>query len=135
MTIGNKADHRHLPKPNRPRPSATTKLVAAKTDSEHFLALALAEVLQIDHVSTEDHFFDDLGANSLLLARFCARIRQRAGMSNVSMRDVYLNPTIAKLAERLSHDVDEAVATAKPEPFHVPSDAAYYGCGALQLLF
>jgi non-ribosomal peptide synthetase-like protein len=135
MTIGNKADHRHLPKPKRPRLSATTKLVAAKTDSEHFLALALAEVLQIDHVSTEDHFFDDLGANSLLLARFCARIRQRAGMSNVSMRDVYLNPTVAKLAERLSHNADEAVTTAEPEPFHVPTDFAYYGCGALQLLF
>jgi non-ribosomal peptide synthetase-like protein len=135
MTIGNKADHRRLPKPKRPRLSATTKLVAAKTDSEHFLALALAEVLKIDHVSTEDHFFDDLGANSLLMARFCARIRQRPGMSNVSMRDVYLNPTVAKLAERLSQNADEAVATAKPEPFHVPSNLAYYGCGALQLLF
>jgi non-ribosomal peptide synthetase-like protein len=135
MTIGNKADHRHLPKPKRPRLSAATKLVAAKTDSEHFLALALAEVLKTDHVSTEDHFFDDLGANSLLMARFCARIRQRAGMSNVSMRDVYLNPTVAKLAERLNHNADEAVITAKPEPFHVPTDFAYYGCGALQLLF
>ena len=69
------------------------------------------------------------------MARFCARIRQRAGMSNVSMRDVYLNPTVAKLAERLSHNADEAVATAKAEPFHVPTDFAYYGCGAARLLF
>src|SRR5262249_54202999 len=69
------------------------------------------------------------------MARFCARIRQRAGMSNVSMRDIYLNPTVAKLAERLGHTADETVATAKREPFHVPSNLAYYGCGALQLLF
>ena len=48
------------PKPKRLRLSAATKLVA-KTDSEHFLALALAEVLHVDHVSTEDHFFDDPG--------------------------------------------------------------------------
>ena len=135
MTIGNKADHRQLPKPKRPRLSATTKLVAAKTESEHFLARTLAETLKAEHVSTEDHFFDDLAANSLLMARFCARIRQRAGMSNVSMRDIYLNPTVAKLAERLSQTADEAVTTAKPEPFHVPTDFAYYGCGALQLLF
>jgi non-ribosomal peptide synthetase-like protein len=56
-------------------------------------------------------------------------------MSNVSMRDIYLNPTIAKLAERLRHNTDETVTTAKREPFHLPSDFAYYGCGALQLLF
>jgi non-ribosomal peptide synthetase-like protein len=135
MTIGNKADHRRLPKPKRPRLSGGTKLVAAKTDSEHFLARALADVLKVEHISVEDHFFDDLGANSLLMARFCARIRQRAGMSHVSMRDIYLTPTVAKLAERLGHTTDETVTTAKREPFHVPSNLAYYGCGALQLLF
>ena len=51
------------------------------------------------------------------------------------MREVYLNPTVAKLAERLGQGADEGVVTAKREPFHVPSDFAYYGCGALQLLF
>jgi non-ribosomal peptide synthetase-like protein len=135
MTIGNKADHRQLPKPKRPRLSDRTKLVAAKTESERFLAHALTEVLKVDHFSTEDHFFDDLGANSLLMARFCARIRQREGMSNVSMRDVYLNPTVAKLAEHLRHHADETVTTVKREPFHVPSNFSYYGCGALQLMF
>ena len=135
MTMSNKADHRQLPKPQRPRVPAGTKLVAAKTESEHLLSRALAEVLKVDHVSTGDHFFDDLGANSLLMARFCARIRQRPGMSTVSMREVYLNPTIAKLAERLDQGADEAVTAAEREPFHVPSDFSYYGCGALQLLF
>ena len=56
-------------------------------------------------------------------------------MSTVSMREVYLNPTVAKLAERVGQGGDEGVTTVKPEPFHVPSDFAYYGCGALQLLF
>jgi non-ribosomal peptide synthetase-like protein len=135
MTISSKADHRQLPKPKRPRLSTGSKLVAAKTDSEHFLTRVLAEVLKVDHVSTADHFFDDLGANSLLMARFCARIRQRPGMSNVSMRDIYLNPTIAKLAERLRHGAGEAVVAANRERSHVPTDLAYYGCGVLQLLF
>ena len=49
MTLSNKADHRQLPKPQRPRVPAGTKLVAAKTDSEHFLSRALAEVLKVDH--------------------------------------------------------------------------------------
>src|SRR5262249_24068011 len=55
MTIGNKADHRRLPKPKRPRLSDGTKLVAAKTDSEPFLARALAHVPRVEHVSVEDH--------------------------------------------------------------------------------
>ena len=46
-------------------------------------------------------FFEDLGANSLLMARFCAMIRKNPGMSDVSMRDIYINPTIARLAAHL----------------------------------
>ena len=135
MTISNKADLRHLPKPKRPSVQVGAKLVAAKTEGEQVLARALADVLKVDHVSTDDHFFNDLGANSLIMARFCARVRKYPGMSNVSMRDIYLNPTIAKLAERLRQGTDGTVIAAKREPFHVPSDFAYYGCGALQLLF
>ena len=45
------------------------------------------------HASTEAHFFDNLGANSLLMARVCASLRFQ-GMSNVSMRDIYMHPTI-----------------------------------------
>ena len=88
----------------------------------------------MERVSTEHHFFDDLGANSLLMARFCAVIRKKPGMSNVSMRDIYTNPTIAKLAAHLDSSIEGFVAT-KREPFHVPSNLSYYTCGALQLAF
>ena len=136
MSASNKADRKQLPKPTGPRFQSGEKLVAAKTENERLLAAALAELLNLDRVSTEDHFFDDLGANSLLMARFCARIRRHPGMSNASMRDIYLNPTIAKLAAHLGQaSGEEPAPAAAPEPFHVPSDLAYYGCGALQLLF
>ena len=36
------------------------------------------DLLKLEQVSMDDHFFNDLGANSLLMARFCARIRERA---------------------------------------------------------
>jgi non-ribosomal peptide synthetase-like protein len=135
MTLSNKADHKKLPKPQAPRFSAGHTLVAAKTETEHLLAVALGDVLKLERVSTDQHFFDDLGANSLLMARFCARIRHAPGTSNVSMRDIYLNPTIAKLADHLDHAVIEGFIAKEPEPFHTPSDFAYYSCGALQLLF
>jgi non-ribosomal peptide synthetase-like protein len=134
MTLSNKADHKKLPKPQLQRFSAAQGYVAPKGESERILHAALAEVLRVERVSTEHHFFDDLGANSLLMARVCAAIRKNPRMSGVSMRDIYMNPTIATLAHHLDSSLDGFVAT-RPEPFHVPSDLSYYSCGALQLAF
>jgi non-ribosomal peptide synthetase-like protein len=134
MTLSNKADHKRLPKPQLARFSAAQGYVAPKTDNERVLHAALADVLRVDRVSTEHHFFDDLGANSLLMARVCAAIRKNPRMSNVSMRDIYTNPTIAKLAHHLDSAIEGFVAT-QPEPFHVPSNLAYVTCGALQVAF
>ncbi len=135
MLISSKADHKKLPKPKGPRCQANTNFVEAQSESERILVQALAEVLKAERISVEDHFFNDLGAHSLLMARFCAKLRQYPEMSNVSMRDIYQNPTIAKLAVRLEGAANENLVAAKPEPVHVPSDFSYYGCGALQLLF
>ena len=135
MTLSNKADHKRLPKPQLGRfSSAATGYVAPKTENERILHSALCEVLRVDRVSTEHHFFDDLGANSLLMARVCATIRKNPRMANVSMRDIYTNPTIARLAEHLDKVIGGVVAT-KREPFHVPSNLAYYTCGAMQAVF
>jgi non-ribosomal peptide synthetase-like protein len=135
MTLSNKADHKRLPKPQLARfSSATTGYVPPKTENERILHTALCEVLRIDRVSTEHHFFDELGANSLLMARVCAHIRKNPRMANASMRDIYTNPTIERLADHLDKVIDGFVAT-KPEPFHVPSNLAYWTCGALQAAF
>jgi non-ribosomal peptide synthetase-like protein len=135
MLISNKADHKKLPKPKRPPFLNGKKPIAAKTEKERILAEALAEVLKVDRVSVEDHFFNDLGAHSLLMARFCAALRKHSTLANVSMRDIYQHPTVAKLAEHLGHTTEDNVIAGRPDPFHVPSDFSYYGCGALQLLF
>ena len=77
--------------------------------------------MKIERVSIEDNFFQDLGAHSLLMARFCSEIRKSL-KSDVSMRDIYLNPTIAKLAESSGHadgrgrGCDEAAAPHTRRP-------------------
>ncbi len=62
------------------------------------LAAVLAEVLECRAVSVDGNFFDDLGADSMVMARFCARARKRTDLPTVSMKDVYRHPTIRSLA-------------------------------------
>ena len=136
MTSSNKADRKRLPAPSGQRVSTgSSNFVAPRNETEEALARTLVEVMKIERASVDDNFFRDLGAHSLLMARFCAKIRQNLSGSAVSMRDIYLNPTIAKLAAHLDRVGSENLIASKQEPFHVPSDFAYFGCGALQLLF
>ena len=72
-------------------------------------AQVLADIVGTEHVSVDSHFFDDLGADSMLMARFCARVRKRADLPSVSMPDIYKHPTIRSLAAALTHDVPTAV--------------------------
>ncbi|MCE3555476.1 AMP-binding protein [Pseudonocardia sp. RS11V-5] len=62
------------------------------------LASVLADVLTIEHVSVASNVFDDLGADSMVMTRFCARLRKREDLPSVSIKDVYAHPTIAGLA-------------------------------------
>src|SRR6267143_2840103 len=84
---------------------------AATLPSESILAEVLAGVLGIDRVPVDCHFFEELGADSLVMAHFCARVRKRGDLPPVSMKDVYAHPTIRSLAEALA---DVAHASARP---------------------
>src|SRR5213596_2305856 len=89
---------------------------AATAGVESIFAETLAAVLRVDRVSVDSHFFDELGADSLVMAHFCARVRKRGGLPSVSMRDVYRHPTIRSLAA--------AVAPVGPAPARTPAAAA-----------
>jgi non-ribosomal peptide synthetase-like protein len=135
ISSSHKADRKNLPPPKGLRRAAeSANLAAPRDETETALARALTEVMQIERVSIDDNFFEDLGAHSLLMARFCAEIRKRM-KTDVSMRDIYLNPTIAKLANRMAAPTDEVAVVTKQPPARPPSDLEYYGCGALQLLY
>src|SRR6266403_5821111 len=110
---------------------------AATTSAEGIFAEVLADVLRVDRVSVDSHFFDELGADSLVMAKFCARVRKRGDLPSVSMQDIYRRPTIRSLAA--------ALAYAAPRPAQPPVSAAieaatptstreYIFCGALQAL-
>src|SRR5438552_3940430 len=102
---------------------------------ESVFAELLAGVLRVDHVSVDSHFFDDLGADSLVMAHFCARIRKRGNLPSVSMKDIYRHPTIRSLAAALA-DVtprpDRPPVSAAVEAPTATSTGEYVLCGALQ---
>jgi non-ribosomal peptide synthetase-like protein len=106
--------------------------------TEGILAAVLADIVQTDQVPVDSNFFDDLGADSLLMARFCARARKHADLPSVSMKDIYGHPTIRSLAAALAVSAPAPVEASHPVPAEVArpaSIAQYVFCGALQLLF
>ncbi|MEU6371941.1 Pls/PosA family non-ribosomal peptide synthetase [Streptomyces sp. NPDC046909] len=104
------------------------------TGTERVLAEVLAGVVQVDHVPPDSHFFDDLCANSLVMAHFCARVRKRPDLPSVSMRDIYGNPTIRSLAAALEQVPEAAVVPVEEPPPPPGSTPRYVLCGVLQLL-
>ncbi|WP_345379031.1 Pls/PosA family non-ribosomal peptide synthetase [Actinomycetospora straminea] len=126
-------------------PTAPPAAPADRTQA--LLAEVLAGALERDEVPVDAHVFDDLGADSMLMARFCARVRKHPDLPTVAMQDVYAHPTVADLARALAASSPatpepappEAAPQPDPEPGPVatprPGRLAYVLCGAAQLLF
>jgi non-ribosomal peptide synthetase-like protein len=145
-----KADRKSLPAPRGPRLlGARGDHSAPATDTERVLAETLAEILAVDRVSADSNFFTDLGASSLLMALFSAALREHGGLPPVSIKDIYLHPTVRGLATVLAGPGSAAglpgpgpAATPGPPAAGAPAAGApaargtlpYLLCGALQLL-
>jgi len=150
-----KSDRKRLPAPTGSRQlTADQEYRTPVTATQKALAGALAEVLDLERVSVDSHFFDDLGVSSLLVAHFCARTRERGGAAapNLSARDVYLHPSVRALAAAVgppssgspssgsvaSGSVASASVPTAREATRQPARVGTAGmmlCGAAQLLF
>jgi non-ribosomal peptide synthetase-like protein len=122
-----KTDRQNLPAPSGGRRlTGSGGYVAPADGTETDLAGLLAAILRVDQVSADSHFFDDLGADSLLIARFTAAIRARGDLPTASIKDVYLHPTIRRLAAAVG---GAGLATAGPAPGSADSSATTVDCG------
>jgi pristinamycin I synthase-3/4 len=99
LTANGKLNRRALPPPTA---VARTKGRAARTQTEETLRDLLADVLGMnaEQVGLDDDFFD-LGVNSLLAIKLITRIRQSM-RDEFALRDIYLHPTIAGIAELIN---------------------------------
>ncbi|MGW2088526.1 Pls/PosA family non-ribosomal peptide synthetase [Streptomyces sp. NPDC001880] len=113
----------------------TGKYTGPETSIEKNLAEVLADVMCVERVSIDGHFFDDLGANSLVMAHFCARVRKRDDLPSASMKDIYRHPTIRSLATGLASAAPVEPSLPAPAEVVTPvSTVRYAVCGTLQFL-
>jgi non-ribosomal peptide synthetase-like protein len=137
-----KMDRAKLPDPEVPRQGRSVDdYPAPASEAEQALAENLARVLGLERVSVDSHFFEDLGASSLLIAHFIAGLRRAdPELPRVSIRQIYRHPTVRQLASAIT-DPDGREATPGVPPFEAPTQPEPIGtpryvlCGILQALF
>ena len=111
--------------------------VRPTTGTETILAEVLADLVGVEQVPLDSHFFDDLGADSMVMAHFCARARKRPDLPSVSMKEIYAHPTIRSLARALDAEPQSPVPAPVPGPTVMAAPVGtpqYLLCGALQVL-
>src|SRR5215213_6258403 len=104
---------------------------------EEAFAELLGPILSTDRPSPDSHFFDELGADSMTMARFCARVRKRDDLPSISIKDVYEHPTIRSLAAALADAAPASVEPSVPPPVAPATPAStrqHIVCGVLQIL-
>ncbi|HJU40182.1 MAG TPA: condensation domain-containing protein, partial [Tahibacter sp.] len=96
LTPNGKLDRKALPAPDQARAASTKAYAAPRDATEAALADAWKEVLRVERVGIDDHFFE-LGGDSILSIQVIARCHQRG--LRVTPRDLFKHPTIAELAK------------------------------------
>jgi len=100
LSPNGKVDWKALPAPERVRPELEAAYAAPKSELERIIAAVWQEALAVEKVGIHDNFFD-LGGHSLLLAKVHARLREVLER-DLSLVDLFKNPTVASLAAALS---------------------------------
>ncbi|MBD1581824.1 non-ribosomal peptide synthetase/type I polyketide synthase [Pseudoalteromonas sp. S16_S37] len=97
------------------RPDLETDYVKPRNDVEEQLVDIWRDILGIEEIGIEDHFFD-LGGDSLVATRVISAIRQTYSIPErvFSIKDFFDNPVIEAIAEKISKGmVDSDVLEAK----------------------
>jgi len=119
-----KVDRRALPAPTRVKPELAEPFANARSLTESSMAKSWAEVLGLEEVGIHDDFFE-LGGHSLLATRVISRLRKTMRVE-LSVRDLFEAPTIAKLVQRIhsarrsAHDRSITPLQPTPRRRHMP---------------
>ncbi|UOE51898.1 non-ribosomal peptide synthase/polyketide synthase [Mucilaginibacter sp. SMC90] len=102
--------------------------IAPRNKTEEGLAAIWQRLLGIDRVSIHDNFFE-LGGHSILAMRLIAAVKKEMAI-NITIRDLFIYPTIAKLYRRSQNqnvDFTQSLIPIKTTGNKIP---LYIVCGA-----
>lgn len=139
--VSGKVDRSMLPEPAGSRlMTVDGPVVAAATELEEQVRAVWADAFGVDpdQVSVEADFFVDLGGHSLLAATVVSLLRERGVGRSPAVRDLYANPTVRGLADRLGGAAppDGVIPDApRPEPLrHSSLRFGLAGCAQVGFL-
>ncbi|BAU16014.1 amino acid adenylation domain-containing protein (plasmid) [Leptolyngbya sp. NIES-3755] len=107
LTANGKVDRRSLLALKRPTAPIESSFVAPRTTIETALADIWSQLLGRDRIGIHDTFFD-LGGDSLLATQVISRVREVFSVE-VSLRNLFEEPTVAKLAEVIAQSIADQV--------------------------
>ncbi|NHZ38551.1 phosphopantetheine-binding protein, partial [Massilia rubra] len=116
LTPNGKLDRKALPAPDGAA-LALACYAAPQGATEQALSAIWQELLGVERVGREDHFFD-LGGHSLLAVQLASRVRQRMG-AELPLRTLFARPLLRELAGSLAQ-----LACAPLAPIAAASRAA-----------
>jgi non-ribosomal peptide synthetase-like protein len=98
--------------------------------AEKALFAALARLFPGQRIARGADFFSDLGGHSLFAARLASALRADARFAHVTVRDIYHNRTVGRIAEALAQP--QAKTQALDTSWRAPSSVKRWLCGAAQ---
>lgn len=111
------------PKPKTyPRPALAQAFREPTTELEVGLVALWTELLMISPIGVDDNFFE-LGGHSLLALQLLPRTRDKYQIA-LEPRDLFANPTIAKLAAHIQDKLVSEIAEPEPPDNAHSADAA-----------
>jgi acyl carrier protein len=97
LSANGKVDRKALP--DLEQGQKNQAFAAPETELEQELATLFAGVLEVERVGRLDNFFE-MGGNSIMVVRLISLVRETYQVE-LSLRDFFLKPTIAELAENI----------------------------------
>jgi non-ribosomal peptide synthetase-like protein len=125
-----KVDRKKLPKPTA---SLSRPYQAPKNQLEKDIATVWEEAFACEPISVDADFFYDLGGHSLFAAKVISSLRTIPYLKNISILDLYKNPSISKLAEHCrAQGQHQSTTEDAPRVQYKAPWWKYYLCGAGQ---
>ncbi|WP_343857516.1 amino acid adenylation domain-containing protein, partial [Fulvivirga kasyanovii] len=123
-TSSGKIDRKALPHPDFSNVSTGSDYVAPETELQRNLVEIWKEILLREKIGITDNFFD-LGGHSLKATRVVSQVYKQLGLQ-VSLREVFLHPTVGELSKVLEEKEQEgyeSISRVADQPYYEISHA------------